>query len=252
MANMLILSPLTASSVAVSSGTGGNNLLTPDPKEVWTASSTAAQTITFDFGAAVSIDTVFMGFTNADAAATWTITAGPSTGTENTIQAATLLRAASDAIGPRYHAFYHRTAGPVSHRFWRIATSSTTAAPQAGIVGMGAAFKPTFNREWGAGRRVIDTGSKSRLRGGGFGISQGVKLPGYQWTFGDLTDAEVQTLWALAMNRGETSPVVVCEDPDTGLGLTERLHYGLFDRFEAFERADPNLNRWALSMEGWA
>lgn len=250
---MLIMKPNRASSVTVSRGTGAANLLTPDPKEVWTDSTVNSDaTLDFDFGAVVAWDTVFVGFTNAAATAEWGISGGSTGYGDTTYLPRTTFRASSDAIGPRYHGFFTRSP-TTSDRYMRITLKQFTGNPnlQVGIVAIGASFKPTYNREWGAGRSLIDTGTKQRLRGGGFAIGRGAKVPGYQWVLGDLTEADVQALWALAVDRGETDPIVVVEDPDATAGRSERLHYGLFNRLEAYERQDPDLNRWALSMEGW-
>jgi hypothetical protein len=68
-----------------------------------------------------------------------------------------------------------------------------------------------------------------------------------------LSDALRRQLWALALDRGERKPVLVVEEPDSedSAGANERIHYGTFDRFEAYERRDPNDTAWALSMTEW-
>ena len=120
-----------------------------------------------------------------------------------------------------------------------------------GVLLVGLAFQPAHNQEWGAGRQPIDTGVKDPLLGGGFGILEGARKARYRWTLGDLTEAEADALYGLALDQGETSPLLVVEDPDATMGLNERLHYGLFDGFEAYERANPSQTRWGLSVTQW-
>jgi len=255
MSNMIIIKPLTIPSISGNRGTAGSNLLTPDPKEVFSDATNTGQTINlaFDMGADVSFDTFALIGTNASASATWSL--GGNTNAEGNLAnttnvfAATAMRDAA-ALGPPYPAFYHRAAGPLSRRYFSF-NISPGASFYAGVLILGLAFKPTWNREWGSGRKIIDTSGKQRLRGGGWGISRGAKVPGYQWTFGDLTDAEVEALYALALDRGEIDPILVIEDPAATTTLAAGTHYGLFNRLDAFEREDPDLNRYALSMEEW-
>jgi hypothetical protein len=127
----------------------------------------------------------------------------------------------------------------------------STGPIQAGALIVSRAFQPTWNKEWGSGRRPIDTGSREPLIGGGFGIGRGVRKRAYSWTLGDLPDAEVDAIEDIALACGETSPLVVVEDPEVDAGLVRRIHYGLFDRFEAFERKAVGVTRWSLSIIGW-
>ncbi|QHL90709.1 hypothetical protein GVO57_07495 [Sphingomonas changnyeongensis] len=106
--------------------------------------------------------------------------------------------------------------------------------------------------ERGAGRQLRDSSVKEDLPDGGFAIVEGVVRASLKWRFVGLSDASRRRLWALAYRRGETRPVLVIEEPDSeAAGADERIHYGLFDRFDAYERADPNDNAWALSMTEW-
>lgn len=253
MSNMLILPPLPIAGVTATRGSGAANLLTPDPKEVWvdSAVSTAA-TLTIDLGSVQQVDTLFLGFTNADAGATWSASYGVAASNENALFAATALRDA-DAIGPRYHGLFHKPDGPVAARYIAVAVTQPAAKPAlfAGIIMAGAAFVPTYNRDWGPGRQLIDTGNKTSLRSGGFGTAKGARKAVYQWTLAELLDSEVLALWKLAKDRGETDPIVVCEDPDAAAGRNEGIYYGLFNRFAAYDRQDPDWTQWGLSLEEW-
>lgn len=253
MSNLILLRPLTPSVFAFSSGTLGDNVRTPDPKEAW--ASTAAGTgcnFDFDFGANVSIDSAFIGFIGGAStpAVTWTSGAGAYTTVTNQNNV-TAFAPTSSASPLRRHGFW-RLGAPVNHRYHRLNFSpNVVATVTIGIIIFGLALETTYNREWGSGRTVIDTGAKERLLGGGFGIGGGARKVGFRWTWGDLTDAEVEALLDLALNVGETDPILICEDAAATTGLNERLHYGLFDRFEPYERQNPNLTRWSLSLEQW-
>lgn len=257
MSNMVIFKPLPISAVATGGGSGASNLLTPDPKEVWTSETfDANHNIDIDLGSTQSIDSFLVGYTTYDGPgaagpATLSITGGTSY-TATTISAAAAFLAASSSSSPvRKHSF-RKIAAPVNARYVRLnIVQSDNDASTVGIVAIGLAFQPTYNREWGGGRQVIDTGTKEGLLGGGFGIGEGARKAAYRWTLGDLTDAEVEALYALTLDRGETRPAVVIEDPDATSGLNERIHYGLFDRFEAYERMNPSQTRWSLSLTEW-
>lgn len=101
MGKLLMLAPAPIAVVVPSRGTGGANLLTPDPKEVWSDTATGNVTIDFPLGAVRSIDTVFLGsIVGAAAEATWSIY-GSSPTTAPTLLAGAALRApdARERIG---------------------------------------------------------------------------------------------------------------------------------------------------------
>jgi hypothetical protein len=252
MSNGILIAPLTPAAVAASTGTGGANLITPDPKEVWASTAAgAASNLDFDFGANVSIDSVFVGFIDGGAP-TLAWTSGTAAYTTVTNQASVSAYAPPAGTNPyRRHGFW-RLAAPVVHRFHRIAFNPVTVATaRIGIIIFGLALQTTYNREWGSGRQVIDTGAKQRLLGGGFGIGEGARKAAYKWTWGDLSDAEVAAIYDLVLGLGETKAMLAVEAPDQVAGLNEGLHYGLFDKFETYERANPQLTRWSLSVEQW-
>lgn len=254
MANLLILSPARIASVTVNRGTGGGNLLTPDPREVWADSATGNGTIGIDLGAPRAIDTVFLGHILPPAAgAVWAITGGIGSYYETLMAAERPLRV-PDVAG-RFpalsHAFWH---GPsVTVRYLRISIEQPAGALPLtiGVVQAGRAFSPEWNHEWGSGRRPIDTGSATALPNGGFSVIEGVRKSAWHWTLGDLSDAERDTLYELALDRGETKPLLVVEDPASTAGLRRRLHYGKFMQLRQFERLGKNRTRWELQIEEW-
>lgn len=255
MSAILIIAPAPIATLAVSRGTGGANLLTRDPKEVWADDAVgSAATIDIDLGAVRSIDTLFLGYAQpAAVAAIWTITGGAASYTATVIKASGPLRA-MDATGqapPISHAFWHGAA--VSVRYLRLSVTQPagSAALTIGVALAGLAFVPGLNKEWGAGRRPIDLGTATPLQSGGFSIVEGARKRYYGWTLGDLTDDEVETLDALALEVGNTSPVLVVEDPAATTALRNRIHYGLLERWRQYERRSRGRTKWEFGIEEW-
>lgn len=255
MANLIIVPPTPIAAIAASRGTGAANLLTRSPKEVWADIAVgSAVNIDIDLGAVRAIDSALLGHIHGPAAAAvWTITGGVVGYTETVLKPSSPLRA-NDAAGQfpaLSHAFWHGAAASV--RYLRFSITQPAGSPllMAGIVLVGAAFSPAFNKEWGSGRRPIDTGSVTPLPDGGFAVVEGARKMGYSWTFGDLTDVETDRLQDLVLEIGESSPVLVVEDPAATTGLRNRIHYGLFEKLRQFERRNRKQTRWEFGMEEW-
>lgn len=252
MSNMLILAPTPIAACVANRGTGALNLLSPDPKEVWADSASAAVTIELDLGAVVSVDTLYLGAIRGAAPdSLWSITGGVAGSAELVLQQDEEMRApgiAGTTPDPA-QAFWHGAAQSV--RFVRIViTPAIGSSPMSiGVVMLGKAFRPTWNHEWGSGRRAIDMGTATPLASGGFSIVPGARKTGWTWTLGDLTDAERDELHEIALAVGETSPVLVCEDPDNTPGLHRRLHYGLFRGLKPYERRNVQRTRWDFTVE---
>ena len=105
-------------------------------------------------------------------------------------------------------------------RYIRISVTQPAgnAVLSAGVVMVGAAWRPTFNMELGHGRRVIDTGSATSLADGGFATVDGARKRQFNWTLGDLSIAETDALEELALKHGQTLPLLVVEDPAATVG----------------------------------
>lgn len=247
MSGVLIIAPSAIAALS-GAGTGLTNLLTASPKEAWVANQFSLS-IDIDMGAAVSVDSFFLGYSNATSAATWIIYSATGLGTGLTaIKAAGAMRAA-DSIGPGHHAF-HRLATPVTSRYFRLTLTQTGASfLYAGTLVVGQAFEKY--REMGGGRQMIDTGQRQALTDGGFGTGIGVTKPQFNFSFIDLSDAEVKQLWAVSAQVGLRKPVLVIEDAGLAIGQNEAIHYGVFARFEPYARSDPAATRWAFSHEEW-
>jgi hypothetical protein len=73
----------------------------------------------------------------------------------------------------------------------------------------------------------------------------------FKWRFIDLQDGELEDLYDLAWNLGVSRVVVIAEDIDAAPRTASSVHYGLFGKFEAYERTAPRDSSWALSMTEW-
>ncbi|SCW56333.1 hypothetical protein SAMN02927924_01381 [Sphingobium faniae] len=250
MSGVLIIKPLPIAAVPTVTGTGAANLLTVDPNEAWIASGTGPRNIDVDMGSEVTVDSFYLGYTNADGAALWRIdrATGPGTGLV-TVKAAGPMRAA-DSEGPRHHCFA-RLAAPVVSRYFRLVVNHPgPASLYAGALVIGLAFEK--HRERNGGRGLLDTGVRQDLPSGGFGIGDGVVKAQFSFSFIDLSAAELRRLWSINKDRGLRRPVVIVEDADLTAGLNEAIHYGTFDRFQPYEGTDADETRWSCSHIEWA
>lgn len=246
---LCMIRPLPFTITASSNIANVANVLTPDPKEVATITAGLTATIDIDLGAIMNIDTGFAGYLSANIT---NLSIQYGTVSPTTTYLATPFGGQNSAlVSPDYHRPYV-AAAPVSARYMRFGLVSPTVAGTVGIIAAGLAVQPAWGHEFGAGRPIEDTGSVDRLFSGGFGIYEGVRVGGYQWSFGDLSDAEVASLYALARDRGQTRSVLIIEDPDQTDGLNERTHWSLFDRLEAYERQVPGASRYAFKVRDWA
>lgn len=250
---LTIVEPWAATALVSSVGgdTGVANLLKPDPKEIMQASSAAARYLTFDLGAARSVDSFFIGFTNATDATMRPHSATDAAGSGPVALAAAQTIRAADCATVRSSRLI-TLAAPVVGRYFRIDLSANAGgALQIGIAAVGRSFSAEWDREWGSGRRLVDTSKVTQLLSGGFGRQRGARKAAYSWTFGDLTDAETEALWAMQLRLGISDPLVVAERDGVTVGANEQLHYGLFTRVDAFERREPQVTKWSLTIEEW-
>lgn len=257
MSNVLILSnaltPIAA--ISASRGSGVANLLTRSPKEVWADSASGSDVnIDLDLGATMAIDTIYLGYVSPPAAgATWSIIGGVGSPYEQMVKASGALRAVDTAsrAPARTHALW--TGGVVNVRYLHLTVSQPAGSPalSAGIVMVGRAWRPQFNMEFGAGRRVIDTGTVAALPDGGFGTMEGARKREFNMTLGDLSRNEADALEELLLDHGESIPLVLVEDPDATTGQRARIHYGLFVGLKAFERKNAAQTSWQLTFEEW-
>lgn len=230
------------------SGAGSNvNAATPDPKEVVFSTSSPAD-YNLDMGASIAADAFFAGFLSANSDLAVEVF------TTTTLGGGTIASRGTLVLGPatatRRHGFL-KLGATVSSRFWRFRLSGTGNL-QAGVLTIGDAIQPAWGHEWGSGRFIDDRSAVEPLRGGGFGVERAARVPGWQFTVSELDDTELSDLWDLVEEVGKSAPVVVVEDPSlASANLNRALHYGLFDRPEAYARESPGQNRWSFRVVGW-
>lgn len=244
MSVMTFLRPVAAT-VAASTLTDLTRILTADPKEVAYMAGAGTVTIDLDLGSVQEISAAYLGALSS--ALTFTVTGGSASYTAESagnIAVANKFR----AVAPRRN---FATFAPKNWRYIRLQATGAPLGFEVGNVIVGDAFQPTWGHEWGAGRGIGDTGTSQRLLSGGFGINRGVRFKTWDWTLGDLTDDEIRELTDLCLEVGETSPLVICEDPDQTTGLDERLYYGKFAKLERYERLIPGATRWSFKVEEW-
>lgn len=225
---------------------GVARLATPDPREATTrAGSSASRTVDIDLGSVQAIDSFFLGYVIASAFPDITVNYGIA----GYFDGSFTVSAAPGGLGVFRH-YFSQLSAPVNARYIRF-TIAAPAGWTAGVVNVGKSFTARWGTEYGGGRYVGDTGSATRLQGGGFAISQGVTYGGYQWTFGDLSVDETEALYLIQRRLGSTKTVLVVEDPDVSASLNERLHWGLMTKFSAYERLDPINTKWEMTVEDW-
>lgn len=235
------------------------NLLDPRPGRPW-RSLTTADNLTVDLGADLMIDTVWLGYTNLTAAATWEIRAATADQGAGYLQnAASVLQvqqqawASADALGPTYHALWWRAAGPIPMRHLIISlfdAGNPDGALRAGRLYVAQAFRPTWPREAGSDRGIIDTTSKERLRTGALVINEGARVKTRSVSFTGIAAEEVRTFfWPLLWQRGESKDLLAIMDPNPGLGRHELIVYGVVARSRAVEVVQTNYQSVRLEIE---
>lgn len=211
MASLTIMKALFG--IAANGGvSGAANLLTNDPREAATISTGGNfGYVDIDYGVPTEIDTVFAGFRQGDDTA---IDVAASVGFGGASTYIDVLATPPATAKRRHH--FKKLAAPVTSRYFRF---SGVGIDKLGIVAVGKSVQPVYGHEWGAGRVVDDRSAKEPLASGGWGIYRNAVVPGWQFTVGDLTDAELAALWNMVADVGGSCPVLVCEDPDPFNGM---------------------------------
>ena len=239
---------ILAPAPATFSGSGASigNLGTPSPREVWNAGAATFGHCYVDLGAARTIDSVFAGswIGATDASIDIFTTTGPTNeGSVNIV--ATRPLSHPGATNVSRNAFV--PIAPTVSRYWWLRFRSTGTLTVGRVI-LGQAFERATSL--GGGRQLVDPSRRTAFADGGFGIDRATVKRVVRWRFEDLDDAAVATLEAIGEDRGTSRPLVVVEhgaDPVPALAI----HYGLFNAFEAHERADPRETKWAFSLEEW-
>ncbi|KQM23117.1 hypothetical protein ASE73_02520 [Sphingomonas sp. Leaf24] len=246
----LLLNPLPLAYVGAAGATGGDRTLSPEPKEV--AVTTGGETyIIYRPPAGSSVDTVFLGFTTpppVNSLQVWSNKEG---------REAIFLGFLNPVARPgwtRGHALLH-VAAPVPTDTLTLVNASPGSVPagiQLGVFAAGRAFRSQQGYEFGHGRGVIDTGSATRRRDGGFGIQRGARAATWNWTLAELSVDETDRLHDLLLDIGESKTVLVCEDVAAAATNARVFHWSLLRSIEPYVRDEVALSRWGFQLQDWA
>ncbi len=264
MAKVLsITRPWPVAAVSGIGVTSVENAITPNPREIAVLPAPpTVRTVDLDLGQAREVNALLVGYHTATAAsgtlAYVLIGNNPDFASNPGVAGdSPLLNVVGNLLAPstspdpiERHGFF--TFNTISGRYVRIAFTGMATDYEIGIAAVGKSFSSFWGHEYGAGRPIEDMSTVERLKGGGFGIDEGAIAGGYQWALGDLTAAELDELYILVRRLGASRSVIVVEDPDYTAGLNERIHWGLFDRLEPYERLVPGASRWAFKIRDWA
>lgn len=261
MSNILILSPLaidadglTASSAALNFP--ADHLRDPQPKVIWKSALSGQVDIDVDLKADVPLDTVFLGYSNADAAATWEIRMATQAQGQIYLddmasiqKSSSSLRANAQSDDPRHHGFW--TGASTQARYIRIRMNQASTPLELGVLAIGQSFRPQYNYDWGAGRSLSDLSTTKTLRGGQFDVVKDAIVPNWRFVLGNLSDSELDALWKITKKHGKSTPLLIVEDPDTTGDLQEALHYGTLRDINAYERRTAVKSRWEFTIQHW-
>lgn len=260
MSELLIIEPIQLNyegptpSLVLAAGVGSTNLLTNDPREIWSDFDAGNyRFINIDFGKDIQFDTVFLGNTNASFGSSWRLSYGTSSegsGLANYVFDGALLPLPwADQPESRVPALYvHHEL--ITARYVIVHVRQAEGQPlQIGRFIIGKALRPFYNKERGAQRVPFDTGTRTRLSDGSLSTVAGALISGFKWVFGNLSEAEANALWGIVRRRRTTEPVLLIEDAEN-LSV-EGTHYCTLIDLEGYLRDDPTKNRWALSVEDW-
>lgn len=222
-------------------------LASNEPKQVAVANGGAAS-IKLDLGAAVTFDTLFIGFTTDAGAGSFSCTCGNATGAETALGVTNVLP--TKLIGARRH-FLLRLGAPVTARYVIMSNANLAAGYQIGKFAVGLAFSPTYGPEFDHGAGIEDTAIVTNRKDGGLGMDPGVTVGTWNWQLGDLTDDERDTLYGILRYLGLSKPAIVIEGLGLATTLHESVHWCTFTRIEKYERYDAGLTRWAFTIRDW-
>lgn len=246
MTLLAIMQPLAAVVIpgASSPGAGLANVLTPNPKEAFVSAAGGAVTIALDLGAAVDVDTFFLGYTNA------------APGSEYNFARSNNVVVAAGTVAHSYRRAPLRHAGivldaPVNDRFFELVIASPGPLT-VGIAAVGRSIRPSSGHDWGAGRPVTDQSQVERLFDGSFGTARGGVAGGWSWSMPALTDDEVARLYALVMDVGIGGDILVLEPDIAAPGGNEAFHWGKLTKLEPAARQAPGETKWDMQVWDWA
>lgn len=261
MSNLLILSPIAIDGADITPSSQalnfpGSHLGDPQPKVIWKAALSGQVDIDIDLKSDQTVDTVFLGFTNAEATTNWDIRmASEAQGSTYLDNAASIrkadgaLRISSDNSHPNFHGVW--TGASVQARYVRLRITQNNTPFEAGVVALGQAFRPTYNYDWGSGRSLTDLSTTKTLRGGQTDVAKDAIIPNWRFVLSNLSDVELENLWKITKKHGKSTPLLIIEDPNTPGDLQEATHYGTLRDINAYERRNASKSRWEFTIQHW-
>ncbi len=245
----LLMNPLPQTLTSADRIDGPARLASPEPKEV--AVTLGGPTHAHFAIPRQPIDTVFLGFSSPLPANTlhcWSLADGRD---------AIFMGWLNPVVRPGRsvgHALLN-LAQPIDTQRVAIVADGNFNLPaglQLGVLAVGRAFRSQIGYDFGHGRGVIDTGSATRRRDGGFGIQRGARASSWTWTLGELSLDETDRLHDLLLDVGETASVLVCEDVARAATDPRVLHWSLLKGIEPYARDEVALSRWGFQLQDWA
>ncbi len=240
-----------APSLTIDRGSGGANLVSLHPREIWSDTGVVAgpASIDIDLGAVRAWDTIALVNVTMGVDAKWSMTCGVAAYGETVVQnQLPIVLPSEDEVSLNGPALFHSPGG-FNSRYIRVFVIPTGAPLSIGRIIVGKSWQPTYPREQGAGRVPVDSGVRVELADGGIAGVPGVLVPGFRWVFGDLDPADLRKLWAIHRRRRTTEPLLLVEETtDT---KAEEVHYCTLVDLEGYERRDQSKSRWALSVRDW-
>lgn len=246
MANTILVSPHLSDAATLTAGDEvtqleGANLLTMDPTEKWRADTLANAYVDLDFGAAVAIRFVFLGYTNGRSATNLRVAAADS---QANLESTGYDSGSSTALWPNGSDLsdfdephgWHYLSSAQTFRWCRTRMIDATHPDgylQAGrlIIGIESEsfFQPTQNPD-----RVLEiTPAREasvavKSSGGGTTVRQRTRYRDLAWTWDNLTEAEALGVLAPILRKvGTSGDVVGILDPEEATYPMDKTAHGL-------------------------
>lgn len=248
MIGMTLIKPALIAAVQAT-GSAPGNLLSPDPKEVWTATNTSNVSIFLDLGEEVQFDALFLGFSNAAAGATIAVSRTATLGGTVTAEISPSRAFRMQGGGPRYH-HYQTFNNMVSARYLRLLINQANPAAPINIGTLIIGQRLVLPYEYRSGRRPIDLSQITETISGGYGIDRRAIKSSFRFTLAGINDVDLDRLWAMVSEVGQSGPLIGVEGHEDNPRY-DQLHYGLFGTLEPYEREDAQDTRWGLVINDW-
>ena len=242
-------------------GTGTANLVTNDPREVWSSNSGGTTfNLWVDLGKDMQWDTIALINTSFLPTATFLVDDG--TQAQNSYYANLLVsgfvaRVPSEDVADANGPVVFVSATVRNSRYLTMNVTQPAGSPNFSIgrLIVGKSFRPSIwqetggSFEQGAGRPMIDSGSRERLSDGGLATVSGRLISGFQWVYGDLDSPDLAKLWGMFRRLRTTEPLLLVEG--YGATVAEGVHYCTFASLEKYDRSQVNKSRWVFAVEDW-